>query len=73
MAGETALSKFWKRKVRLDIAIKTIQHEASITMRTFDSKIQDFYQQFDSIEKRLIRIEELVDEHRERVSIGIAP
>ena len=39
---------------------KLIEKQARIHMAGFDSKIRDFYQQFDSIEKRLIRIEDLL-------------
>ena len=84
MAGETALLNWLRgrsqerqiREIILEEIRETVQSvdhliekQARIHMASFDTKIRDFYQQFDSIEKRLIRIEEMLNEHRERASL----
>ena len=57
MAGETALLGFFSKRI-----LNLFQKEFRLSMNSFDTKILDFYRQFASLEVRLIKIEQMLDD-----------
>lgn len=62
------IRKIWTRKVRVDIACKIIEKQASIHFATFESKILDIQNQYNIVSERLLRIERMLEAYRKLVA-----